>query len=308
MDISTKTPLITPKTEQQVDWKVEDMLSGEWNKLYKIDKNIPLYFKLMDNSLLTKEIKNQIKSDSKIHDLYSQQLAFIERQRLNDLWVKIEGNIVKMNLLDLYNTFLCYLKDKSYEDQLFNINEVSFMGPLGPYSELPLIQCLNDRIINKFIFASVMNNKIPMRSMRLLTEGTVLVNYGKELEHLSELNVKQITDTGILFSSFDEFVIDDMSKADVLKFHMTTEKIKSFMDNNFKSDEPLSDLYYTENELRYFFVEENKMQRGLSYRSDETNEFFLFIRYYDMLESDVPNIFMQFMDKLKDYFHFLAKS
>jgi len=64
-------------------------------------------------------------------------------------------------------------------------------------------------------------------------------------------------------------------------------------------------MYYSDDDLRYFFIEEKKIQKNLSFRSDETNEFFLFCRYHDMLESDVPGIFSEFVTKLEDYFKYL---
>lgn len=298
----------TATTQENTDWKLSDVISGDCNKLYKIDQNTPLYFKLMDNTSLTKNIREKLKSNPEFSALFNEQLEFITRQKNQELWVKLDEQIIKMTLLDLYHAFLRSLKDKSYEDQLFNVNDVSFMGPLGPFSQMPLIQCLNDRLINKFIFSHIIQNKLPARNMRLITEGEVIVSYGKQMDLVSKLNVKQITDTGILFSTQDEYVIEDMSKSEVVQFYMTSEHIQKFADNNFQSKHVVKDLFYTEDELRYFYVEESKLQRGLSYRSDETNEFFLFVRYFDMLESDIPNVFMGVMEKLKDYFKFLANS
>lgn len=295
-----------PQQTSQSDWKMKDLLAGEWNKTYKIDGNTPLSFKMMDNSIMTKEIQKSLKASDESYANFQKQLGFIDRQKQTKLWVKIDGNIINMTLLDVYNTFLAYLKDKSYEDQLFNVNEVSFLGPLGPFTSIPLVQCINYRIINQFIYSSILTNKIPMRKMRILTEGKVLVTYGQNLDQVTELNVKQITDTGILFSSHDEYAIDDFGKCEILKFHVNTDAIKKFTDNKFRSEQKIEDLYYSEDDLRYFFIEEKQIQRSLSYRSDETNEFFLFCRYHDMLESDVPNVFSEFMEKLEDYFKYLS--
>jgi len=304
MEITTKNNL-TDTTQTTLDWKLNDILTGQWNKIYKIDKNAPFYFRLMDNSYLTNDIRRSIKNDQTIYQSYQDQLAFLERQKKVNVWLKVNDSIISMTLLDVYNTFLCYLKDKSYEDQLFNVNDVSFIGPLGPFTPIPLVQCINERIVNQFIYASILNNKIPMRKMRILTEGQVKVTHGNDMNLQSFLEVKQITDTGILFSCKDEFAIEDMSRSEVLKFHVNTEKIKSFTDNNFQSTTELSNMYYSDDDLRYFFIEEKKIQKNLSFRSDETNEFFLFCRYHDMLESDVPGIFSEFVTKLEDYFKYL---
>lgn len=306
MEISKNLQNSVAAQKSESDWKIKDLLDGEWNKTYKIDQNTPLFFKMMDNAIMTKEIQKSLKSNEEFNKSFQNQLHFQERQNQTKLWLKVEGNIISMSLLDVYNTFLCYLKDKSYEDQLFNVNEVSFLGPLGPFTSIPLVQCINDRVINKFIYSNILSNKIPMRKMRIQTQGKILVNYGSDMEYLAELNVKQITDTGILFSSKNEFVIEDFSKCDLLKFHVNTEKIKNFTDNNFQSNEKVDEMFYSEDNLRYFFIEKNKIQRSLSYRSDETNEFFLFCRYHDMLESDVPGIFTDFVYKLEDYFKYLS--
>ncbi|MBD66063.1 MAG: hypothetical protein CME62_12705 [Halobacteriovoraceae bacterium] len=289
-------------------WILEDVLSGAWHKEYKIDQNAPFSFSLKDCSSITKFIQSEVKSVTDIHTQYLENLSFEARQSQVKLWVKLTDQIIQMSLLDVYQCFLKYLKDQSFEDQLFNVNEVSFLGPTGPFTNISLINCLNERLINQFIMSGLISNKLPTRKYRVKTHSILLVEFGEQMEHRTTFAMKQITDTGILFSTKDDLAVQELSKSDVVKFYMDTRGLKDFVNNNLQTTHQKNDFFYSENQLRYFFIEENKIQKNLSFQSNETNEYFLFCRYRHMLESDIPHIFMEFSAKLDDYFKYLVSA
>ena len=74
-------------------------------------------------------------------------------------------------------------------------------------------------------------------------------------------------------------IVDNFSRSEVLKFHINTEELKKFTDNDLRSTQKdvVPDYFYSEDELRYFYIDQSKVKRSLSYKSDETNEFFMFI-------------------------------
>lgn len=290
---------------KKLDWATTETLSGDWNKTYKIDQNAPFEFKMIDNHLIMKHIKKSIKNNKNFQEQHSKNLEFMNTLSDIKIWLKLDDSVIPMSLLDVYHTFTKNLKDSSFEDQLYNCNEVSFVGPTGPFKELPLVQCLNDRLVDKFLFESSLKSKIPARNTRVRTQGDILVTHGEKLELQNRIQIRQITNNGILFSSKDGMAIDTFSRSEILKFHINTESIKEFTDNNFKATQDLNkNFFYSEDDLKYFYIEESKIKKSLSYKSDETNEFFLFIRYCDMLESEVPTIFCDFTKKLEDYFQY----
>lgn len=293
---------------KELDWPMQDTLDGEWNKSYKIDQNAPFEFKIVDNHMLMKNIQKRLKADSSLQAKYSENLEFIITLKAIKIWLKLDGSVIPMNLLDVYTCFTKHLKDSSFDDQLYNCNSVSFMGPMGPFKEIPLVQCLNDKLIGKFLFESSLKSKIPARNLRVRTSGDVLVTHGENHELQNRVQMKQITKNGILFSCRDGMVVDNFSRSEILKFHINTEKLKNFTDNNLKMQlSSKTDFFYSEDDLRYFYVDETKIKRSLSYKSDETNEFFLFIRYCDMQESDIPSVFIEFTKKVENYFQFFLK-
>ncbi len=291
------------------NWTVDDIAAGNWNRLYKFDENTPLMFKVIDNSVFVQNIQNELKKCSKFNGLYETHLSFLDSLAEVKIWVKTEGHVVPMTLLDIYHSFAKNLRDESFDDQLYNYSLISFMGALGPFKEIPLIECLNDRMIEKFLFNSSVKSKIPTRKLRVRTSGKILVSHGENFESRDNIQIKQITDTGILFSSTDGFAIDSFAKSNVLKFHVNTSHLKNFTESDFKSSKKMTDdFFYSDDELRYFFVEEEKVKRSLSFKSEQTNEFFLFVRYHDMLESDVPNVFREFTEKANTYFQHFTKA
>ena len=154
---------------QGLSWPLAEVISGKWDQHYELDKNAPLYFKLLDNSKIIKKIQHNLKSDEELLHLYKYQLNFTHELEKLNVWVKSEGNIIKMNVLDIYASFLKFMKDKSFEDQLFNSNEVSFIGALGPFKHMALVDCLNENVLNKYLFTQIISNKLPTRRLRIYT-------------------------------------------------------------------------------------------------------------------------------------------
>jgi hypothetical protein len=303
--------LKTKATEEktQFNWPLQDVANGDWNKVYKIDQNAPFSFKMMDNHVFMKNIRQELKTNSDFKDVFSDKLSFIAELKKTDVWLKVDENIFPMKLIDVYTSFVKNLKDQSFDDQLFNCNEISFMGPMGPFKAVPLAECLNENILDKFIFNSLLMAKLPGRRMRIMTSGSVGVVHGPEMDQFDNVEIKQITDNGILFSSKDAITVNEFSNSELLKFHIDTRQLKKFVDNNLRM--PLEfneDFFYSEDDLRYFFIEEVKVKRNLSYKSGEDDEFFLFCRFADMLESDVPNIFLEFTEKVDHYFKHFANT
>lgn len=291
------------KLSNELSWVLKDLVDGKWNQLYKIDKNAPFYFKFNDNQKIIKNLQIKIKEDANIKQLFNYQHVFGDELKKVKLWIKSEDSIIQMNMLDIYTGLLKHLRDSSFEDQLFNSNEVSFIGPLGPFKHMSLIECLNDELIEKFIFSQIIKNKLPSRKLRIHTNGKIRVEFGEDFDTYANIEIKQITDSGILFSSKDDLLLETISKSEFVKFYIDTRMMNTFLENNMKMPKSVTEeFFFTKDDLRYFFIEEKNIVKSLSYKSGLNNEVFLFCRYHHMLESDVPNIFHEFTQKVKEYF------
>jgi len=292
------------KINEKLRWPLNDIATGKWNKFYKIIENAPFYFKIQDQSQIIKNIQNELKTNKEFETLYNYQLHFSESLSKTKIWTRNEDLIIPMTLLDVYHALVRHLRDQSFEDQLFNCNEVSFIGPMGPYKEMPLVQCLNEDIIDKLIFEQLVKNKLPARNMRIHTQASVYMECGKNFEDKCDINLRQITNTGLLFSSKNDFLLDMITHGEYLKIFMDTRNLNQIMNPEFdKNKDAQNNFFYTKDELRYFFIKESSVIKSLSYKSGETNEIFLFCRFHDIVESDVASSFKIFLEKMKLYFN-----
>lgn len=279
------------------NWPLNDIVSGNWSSKYKIQENLPLYFKINDNVKvmrhLQKEVKENLSFKTKVAEQNKKLLEFKEIK----IWLKVENNIIKMSLYDVYKSFIAHLRYNSYENQLFNGQEVSLVGPLGPFKSMPLIDCLNEEVIDKFIFDSLIKNKLPLRSSRLHTNSDINIEFGEEFIRKNTFKMRQLTETGILFSSDSEEVLSHLGDGGFVKVHMGTHGLSSYL----RDESRLSPgtFFVPKKNDEFFFVKENHLRKSLSYRSGLTNEIFLYCRYRDILDSDAGKLCLETINKAK---------
>lgn len=283
--------------KQNSIWPMNDVIEGDWNKKYRIKSDYPFFFKLNDNRGLISYIQYSLNSNDEL----KQRVQFFQDQ-LNDyrkvkVWLRNEEKTFKFTLYDIYSNFLNHLRYGSYEDQLFRPQSVSLLGPLGPFTHMSLVDCLNDDLINKFIFNSVLRSRLPSRKMRIYTEGSVRIDFGKDFKRKSSLALRQFTDIGLLLSSTDESVLTHMEDGDFVKVYLGGEIIQSFLENKSQNTSILE--FSNINEPSYFFIEEQKIVKSLSYKSNHTNEIFLFIRYNDIKDNGIGKLFAEFIAQVK---------
>lgn len=295
------------KLKDSLKWPYTDLVNGNLAKTYQFDDKCNFKFKLVDNDILLKKVQSALKCHTKLGELVDEQYLFIDELKATKLWLDIETSIISMSLYDVYTGLMKHLKDQSFEDQLFNCHDVSFVGPMGPFKEMPLIKCLNDNIVEKLILHSLLKNKIPSRKLRVHTQGKVIIRHGEELKNTEIVNIRQITDSGILLSSTDDLLLQKISKSDQVKFLVDTELLKEFTGNGLKiTDNNSSEFFYTTNDKKSFLIQESEIVKTLSYKSGDNNEFYLFCRYQHMLETDASKDFKEFTNTVKDYFEKLV--
>lgn len=283
-------------------WPLEDIIAGKWDQKYLIKKNLPFYFKVYDNNKLVSYIQHQIKVDEDFKSSFLVHQTKLEELKSIKVWLNHDAGLIQMTIYDIYQSFLTHLKNNAFEDQLFNSHKLSLLGPIGPFTEMPLINCLNEDLINKFIFSNIVKNKLPTRKLRVYTEGDVKVNYGKDFSKFSFLKIRQITDSGILFSSTEDELINSMEDGEFIKVHLGTEYLERFIDGeSFNDKEFQQDIYKSKQEDDYFFIKEEKVIKSLSYQSGVTNEIFFFCRYQYFDDSHLAEICSLFMQKVQGH-------
>ncbi|MAX67819.1 MAG: hypothetical protein QF441_05230 [Bacteriovoracaceae bacterium] len=297
---------MSKKLNTELKWPYCDLVDGRWNDYYKVDKNAPFYFKINDNATLMNSVREAIKKNQDFSFLFNHAETYINKLKDIRVWLKLDDQVIQMNVYDIYIGLMRHFRDSSFEDQLFNSNEISFVGPLGPFKHMTLVECLNSNVVGKFIFTHVLRNKIPARKLRVYTKGKILIQFGSDYDISEYIEIRQITDTGILFSSKNDILLNTLEKSEMIKFYICTESLSHFMTNDLSQAQAVDDFFYTNNELRYFYIKEDKVSKTLSYRSGEDNEIYFFCRYHDMLESDTSEIFRSFVQKMNMYFSALV--
>ena len=285
-------------------WLKEVLSEKLPSQSFKLDQFATFSFKLSDNASLINTLKELSKSDPKVKENLDHYLSANQDMNNTPIWLKLEDeSILNLTLRDVYQFFVKYLKNTENEDHFFNCYEVSFLGPLGPYQHVSLVECINEELLSKYLLEQLIKNKIPTRSLRIRTNQLVGITFGKEQKLRSELYLKQITDSGLLFETDDEFFINNMESGEFLKFYMDTSHLQGYLQQNFEQASDLKEkFFYTKDEMKHFSIEQSKVVRSLGYKSSLDNKFHLFCRYQHILEDQMTSPFVEFSSRLKEFF------
>lgn len=285
-------------------WLKQFLESDVQSQSFCLDAHGNFNFRLSDNSSLVNATKTIKSSCPDVEQKLNEYLRVDDQMINTPIWIKMENeSILSLSLADIYHFFLKYLKNSENGDYFFNAFEVSFLGPLGPYQHISLVECINEELLSKFIFKQVLKNKIPSRALRVRTHQNIGVTFGKELKLRTELTLKQITDSGLLFETTDDFFINNMDSGKFLKFYINPKQFNKMRTSHFKDSIRLTDqLLYTRDEDKYFSIEQAKIVKSLGYRSSFDNTFHLFCRYNHVLEEQAVTPFKEFSEQVKDIF------
>ena len=264
-------------------------------KKIKLNNNYPLSLQWSNDSILTKKIKNLLKeTDNK--DQLDQLNCELEKLKYVPLWLKLDESVLKLSAHDIYHTMCMHFRNGEFEDQLFNAQSVSFVSPAGPFKDLSIVDCIHEDTLQAFILSYVLQNNLPQRSFRLDTKGEALLSYGEFNERNLRVNVNQLTDSGILFSSDNYDLLEVIDDAQYFKFQMTTKNLDNYFDENSSLNE---DLFFSNNITEAFTVDSTKLTKSLKYDSGETGKFYLFCRYVDIKGGEHGGKFKSFVENFK---------
>lgn len=266
---------------------------------FNLLNDIPLNLHWANSRALIEKVKYETKYGEETFSNEKQfAIGVVESLKNVPVWLKNSEFVIPMSMFDIYNCLGQYIKKEAMEDELFNSQEISFIGPTGPFKHMPMINCINAQTLNIFIHWMVMTNKLPQRDFRLMTSGHVAAEFKQEKETTKNLlKVGQITDTGILFSSSDDFLLETIEKSQAVKVFFNTDKIFQALQSDSKNRS--EDLFFSNDQLHYFKIDQEKIIKKLKFNSHNSGEFFMFCRYYDMLESEVPELMKKFTKDTK---------
>jgi hypothetical protein len=261
----------------------------------KLNNNYPLSLQWSNDSVLTKRIKNLLK-EPKNNNQLNQLHAELDKLKEVPLWLKLDESVLKLSAYDIYHTMCMHFRNGDFEDQLFNAQNISFSSPTGPFKDLSIVECIHEDTLKAFITSYVLQNNLPQRSFRLDTQGQALLSYGEFNERSLRIDVEQLTDSGILFSSDDFELLEVIDDAQYFKFQMTSKNLEQYFDSNSTLE---NDLFFSNNITEAFTVNSTKLSKSLKYDSADTGKFYLFCRYSDMQGSEHAAKFKSFVENFK---------
>lgn len=280
--------------------KVDDFLSEfQFDKRIHLNPSYPIFLNWINSTQLSSKLKKSAKTlDSKV----ALEIKKIEKRlshlKSTKLWLKSNDSIISMTAYDMYNSFLQYLKNGSFENELFNCHELSFVSPAGPFKSYTLIECLHSETLETFLSLNVLQNKMAQRNFRLSVEGKAIVHFGEFHQNSVEVSVEQITESGILFSVDDDFFTESVDFEYLLKFQLTSEHLKNYFQ---QTDKEVRDPFYTKNNFEFFQIDQRKVMKSLKYDSSSTGKVYMFCRYNHMLGSNLPTEFKDFIEQFKNF-------
>jgi hypothetical protein len=270
----------------------------KFEKSFRPFANFPLDLHWADARILIEKVRAEAKfGDEKFYHEKQFAIGTVESLKKVPIWLKNGDYVIPMTMFDIYSSLGQFIKKEAMEDELFNCHEISFIGPSGPFKNMPLINCVNEQTLNIYLHWMVMVNKLPQRAFRLNTKGHVAADFiAQDQTDSNLLNVEQITDSGILLSSKNDFLLERTESIEELKVYFNTEKMLDAV----KSEKNRSDeIFFSKDKLHYFKISKSKLITKLKYNSHHSGEFFLFCRYFDMYESEVPEIMKDFTSETK---------
>ena len=287
----------TFKLSKHVEIKdnVKDYFANfKFESKFKLLHDLPFNLHWANSKMLIDKVRHETKLGDEIFFNEKQfAIGVVESLKKVPIWLKNTDYVIPMTMFDIYSSLGQYIKKEAMEDELFNSQEISFIGPTGPFKNMPMINCINEQTFNIFIHWMVMTNKLPQRGFRLATSGHVAAEFkhGHE-KNKNLLKVDQITDSGILFSSSNDFLLDTIEKSEEMKVFFNTDNIFNALQSDRKNRN--EDLFFSNDKLHYFKIDQHKVVKKLKFNSHNSGEFFLFCRYYDMIESEVPELMKRF--------------
>lgn len=259
----------------------------------------PIYFHWSNSAAGTKFVQNMARENEMLDQSLRAIWHRLSELKNVQLWLKTREHIIPMNLFDVYLTLVGHLKKQDQEDNLFNCHEVSFIGPEGPYRETTLVQLLNRHTYYEFIYYYLIKNKLPLRDYRLFVSGAVVLQFGPNLCYSTVVNVRQLTSSGVLFSSKDEQLLEKVSSGPLLKFMAMSDHLSQIKNGCSTFTANKADLFFTTDVCNFFSIVESRVMKSLSFESGISGEYFLYCRYHDMTDGEFPDVAKDFVEYSK---------
>lgn len=261
-------------------------------KRLRLNEKSPFYVNYLNGHILIKKIQQDLKSSDEYKEKFDKYFAFMSELEVTKLWLNSDEQIITMNLLDIYQSFLRYLKDKTFEDQLFNTAELSMYGPLGPFQTMAPANLVNNTLAKKIILYNLIKNKIPVRKFRLEVDSTIIWQFGDNYKQVEKLKIKQITEHGIVFSTKDEGLLQDLSETDKIRIYMNL--------NCLKGGQFDSNIFYSDHKNDIFEIDQDKVTRCLSFNSFLSDEIHFFCRFKNFDKYPELSILQNFVSESEE--------
>ena len=200
------------------------------------------------------------------------------------LWIKTQASIIEMTTCDLLDYVTINSSKVQQLDFLFELKDISLLGPTGPYNTMTLSECIDKSELKAKFLMSLLKNKSPQRSFRLNCTEEILMCYSENCLKETKVQVHQLTKSGILFKSDNMDIFEILEDKDSFKFYLNSEAASAHKP------------FYSEVEKDSFKVSKDKIKLSSSFLSDE-DECYFFIKFKDINNERIKSNIKDYLDE-----------
>ena len=200
------------------------------------------------------------------------------------LWIKTDCSIIEMTTSDILDYVTINSSKVQQLDFLFELKDISVMGPTGPYNTITLSECIDKSELKSKFLMSLLKNKSPQRSFRLNCNEKVLMCYSENYLKETKIQVHQLTKSGILFKSDNIDIFEILEDNESFKFYLNPEAASEHKP------------FYSEAERDSFKVSKEKIRVSSSFLSNE-DECYFFIKFSDMANERIKSKIKSYLDE-----------
>ena len=229
------------------------------------------------------EVVRNRQARDKLHFLWEE----LDKYKEISVWLSSKDRLVESNLFDLYTAYL----DPRVRISWFGKDEemlISMANSSGPYIALSSMRWFSKTIYRSFVYHKILTERMRLRSFRLGVDIPVKLTFDKYNMNSTDLRIKQLSETGILFLINERSSFIRLMASPYLRVELTEESFVNFASlvPNFNKFVHLGNIQAKSEMISSSFLDTTIFNRYNNIINMKTSlvggEFYFFARYEDL--------------------------
>ena len=239
----------------------------------------------------------------------------LEYLRQTPIWLREKGDVKQISLFDMYKLYL----DAKVRGSWYAGNPVDYlyssMGADGPFEPIVTMGWFSSVDLQRLVFSEVIGGNLPKRKFRVRSSEPIVCYFGRKCRDKAFVRVRQFHDRGMILSTNDSQVIDQIKGSEAIRFGIDFDWIKMMKEASMDEIKEYATLrpnrlFYTEDPE---FITEVRCKRisfspvyPVNYSKMEMKIYYFFVPYDAMLFKKDKNMasdaMKTFVDNLENIF------